>query len=524
MAMVVRRILGLDLGSHSVKAVELCQTLGGMEVGALQRFPAEDPDDPRPLPERLKSFLRTYKLPTDHLVTALAADRLTGRRLHFPFRDRRKIRQAVPFAIEDDVPFELADLVIDYEIIASDRSQTDVAVCLAPRREVARLLDDLTAAEIEPRILEAEGLSLGNLASWFPLPSACLLADVGHRKTTFCLCVGDRPLASRSVALAGEALTSALSKDRGLGRDAAELVKCEEGLFRGGAPTGAEVGRTLDRLAREFVRTLGGAEAMLTAEGIARVDEILLVGGSALLPGLDAYLSERTGIPTARLAPPDTPEGAAFLAAGDPALYGPAAALALRGTGKARTRSNFRQQEFAPRFDVGGFGRVLAPTALLAGLALLLGGVSMGTAVILQSRRADAAEAQVARLYSEANPGSPMPTDAMAAMRTALREAQDRADFLGVYRGNLSALDLLARISSRVPADLDVVFEELNIDRQVVRIRGHSQSFEAVDRLRTQLESDPLFSQIKVSEIQSEARRGTKSFSLTISLGRAEDA
>ena len=76
-------------------------------------------------------------------------------------------------------------------------------------------------------------------------------------------------------------------------------------------------------------------------------------------------------------------------------------------------------------------------------------------------------------------------------MREAVRDAERRAEILGVYRGNLSALDVLTEISERVPADLDVVFEELSIDGQTMRIRGHTPSFEAADRLGAELAEVP---------------------------------
>ena len=57
----------------------------------------------------------------------------------------------------------------------------------------------------------------------------------------------------------------------------------------------------------------------------------------------------------------------------------------------------------------------------------------------------------------------------VTALREEVRIAQERADFLGVYRGNLSALDLLVEISSRVPQELEVGLEEIAIDRQVDR-------------------------------------------------------
>jgi Tfp pilus assembly protein PilN len=103
-------------------------------------------------------------------------------------------------------------------------------------------------------------------------------------------------------------------------------------------------------------------------------------------------------------------------------------------------------------------------------------------------------------------------------MQQALRATERKADTLGVYRGNLSALDILTEISRRVPSNLDVVFEELSIDRQVIQIKGHSPSFGSVDRLRAELAKYPPFSQISVGDITSDSRRGGQNFSVRISL------
>ena len=59
------------------------------------------------------------------------------------------------------------------------------------------------------------------------------------------------------------------------------------------------------------------------------------------------------------------------------------------------------------------------------------------------------------------------------------------------------------------------------VDGQVVRIRGHSPSFAAVDQLQASLRKDPRFDDIRVSEIQADAKRGGNTFSLTISLAPA---
>jgi len=516
-----RGILGLDLGSYSVKAVELRQTLRELEVVQLRelRLGASGAT----LAERLSEMAKTHRLPTQNVVCALPGDRVSSRTIEFPFRDRRKIAQALPFEVESQVPFDLEDIVIDWAEIASEKGRTELVATLSPRKEVALLLNLLRQAELEPRVVEAEGLVLGNLCGLFELPGRRIVLDIGHRKSTLCLLLDGRPVAARSFPVAGRALTEALAKDLAVDGDEAERVKHEEGIFAEHVASRAPAALAiLDRLAREVVRSIGALEPQIGGKPADRLDAITLVGGTARLHRLDEYLSERTGIPTAPLALPEGPAAASLVAGGDPLVFGPAAALALRGSTRAATRMNFRKHELAYKVDFRQIGRELRPTLVLAALALVLLGASAVTTLRLKTQRAEALEAQVATLYSEAFPGRPVPANPARAMSNEIREARERAEVLGVYRGNLSALDLLAELSGRVPQDIDVVFEELSIDGKVIRIRGHTKSFESVDRLRAELGKAPLFTRIQTSELQADDRRGGNTFSMTVSLAEGD--
>jgi general secretion pathway protein L len=514
---MARRILGLDMGSHAVKAVELRQTLRELDVVQMRALPVGDA--PPSLPAELRDFLQTYDLPRELAIASIAGDRISTRRVSFPFRDRRKIRSAVPFEVEAQVPFDLADYFVDFEVAHEAESRTDVVAALVPRAEVALLLEALREAGAEPRIVEAEGLALANLAALFPIAGTRLLADVGHRKTTLCLCVDGRAVAARTVPVAGHAITQALAAERGVSELEAERQKIEEGVLGPGrgSPAAAQV---VERLARELVRTVGSLESALSAGGdaAAAVDEVTLLGGSAHLHRLEEYLCERTGLPVRRLAPAEGTAGAALLGLGDPLLYAPALALALRGSMKAATHMNFRQSELAHRIDLGRIAREFRTPGVIAGVAAAIGLLGLTTTIVLADRRGDAVERQSLALYEQAFPGRPAPPSVVGAMQQAVGEAQGRADTLGVYRGNLSALDILTEISARIPPDLEVVFEELAIDGQVVQIKGHSPAFGAVDRLRAELARYEPFASISVGDITSDPRRGGQTFSMRISL------
>lgn len=509
---VMKNVLGLDLGTHSLKAVEFRQTLRGLEAVALRSLPRADDDVP--LPELVRRFVEFHHLATEHVVVSLPGHRLSSRRLSFPFSERRKLAQAVPFAVEEELPFDLEDVVVDWTVTGGDRSRAEVLAAIAPRAEVSALLEQLQQAGCAPRTIEAEGLVLGNLSAAFDLPGHRLLADLGHSKTTFCLLVEGDAVAARTIPLGGRHLTEALAGDRGLSLPEAERAKCEEGVFGSGSLP-PQTAKVLDRFVREVVRTLGAVEEVTAG---VPPSEITLFGGTSLLAGIDGFLAEETRIPTARLGLPRPDHGAGLVAGGAPLLFAPAIALGLRGTAQARTRMNFRRDEFAVRMDVGRLLRDFRGTAWLAGLALVLAVVSFGIRGFLDSRHAAALEDQAGLLYGEALPGQAIPDDPVGALRAQVAAANERADFLGVYRGNLSALDLLTEISRLVPTDLDISLEELTIDRQTVRMRVTARSFEAADRLGVELAKFAPFDSARIGAIETDSKTGGKRFNVTISL------
>jgi general secretion pathway protein L len=513
---IMKNVLGLDIGSHAIKAVELRQTLRGLEPAQLRMHPRAEAE----LDELLRHFVRMHSLPTDHVACSIAGDRVASHLLEFPFRDRKKLTLAVPFEVEGQIPFNIEDVVVDWEVVGGDKTRSWVAATIAQRKHVSQLLTELGRAGCEPRILEAEGLVLGNLASLYDLPGTRLLVDLGHRKTTLCLLVDERPVAARTIPVAGHALTQAIARDRGFTPEQAEQSKCEEGIFQAGfestSPGAVEV---LDRIAREILRSLESLERVLGGSPESRVAAVTLFGGSSKLHRIDEYLSERIGIASERLTLPGDDQGAALVAGGDPLLFAPATALALRATAQTRTRMNFRQQEFAYRTDLRRYlGRDLRGTAALAACAGLLMLTSAAASISLDSRRAKQLEMQALDVYGRAFPGQQAPENPVAAMSTASRQARERAEFLGVYGGNRSALDLLSELSQRVPEDLKVKFEEVSIDRRLIRVRVFGESYETADRLVSELAREAPFDSAKVDGDVKSDKRGGVIFHVSIAL------
>lgn len=520
MVMFERSVLGLDVGSQSLKAVELRVSPRSLAPGQFRLHPRLDTDSP--LTEHIHRFIGMHNLPTNQVACALPTSKLSTRRLEFPFSDTRRLAQAIPFEIEAETPFDLNEIFVDWNLLSGDRSHGSVAATLTKRTHVAETLATLQAADCDPHVLEAEGLVLANLAPVFGLEGTHVIVDIGHEKTTYCALLNGCPVMARSIPVGGRAMTESIASEMGLSFEDAEQRKIEGGaLGRGTGAASPGVVSIIDRIARETVRTLEAAESQ-SGDGLAAGDAALsLIGGGALLEGIDDFLAKRTGLTTRRLRMPADSSHADLVEGIDPVVFGPALALALRLSGESVTKMNFRQGEYAFKQDFGElFNRELRPTAALAAVFMLLLIVSTVTTISLQHRRAGRHHDAAVELFGEAFPDrSPEPANPVAALGSELRAAQERADFLGLYSDNRSALELLAELSRAIPTDLAIRITEINIDRNLIRLDVDAEGFEAADRLTTVLSQTHPFEAAKVAgSVKTDRKTGGVSFDVSIPL------
>ncbi len=513
-----RVILGLDVGSYSVKAAELHAGLREVEFVRFE----EEIFPPNATPEEreftLRVFLESQGLPLELVIAALPSDRGTQRHLRFPFTDPRKVARAIPFEIEEVIPIPLKDVILTHEVVRSREDESSVLAVLAPRNEIGAHLNSLRAAGIEARVLEMEGTVLANLARYVGLTDGNrMILDIGHRKTNACLLIGGIPALVRSIPIAGAHLTEALARDLQIDRDAAEQQKHESGLFeaRGTRPVCPSVGGELDQLAREVLRTVQSIISESRPEYAPT--EVVLVGGSAAIPGLDAFLTEKIGISCESLRVGPIDKSRSKLATAGPDRFAQAAALALRGAPPARaTRVDFRQGDFKYTPDLSDLRRGLGPTGVLAALLLVLWIGSLIVRVVDTGRHSSALRDEAQVVYQKSFRNASPTQDPVKAIETRVREIRELANHLGVTGDNLSPLEVLREIITRMPEQPNIGLTELKIERYSVQARGYAPSFETVDQIRAELSKVEPFENVRLSDVVTDTKRGGKSFRLTI--------
>ncbi len=132
-------------------------------------------------------------------------------------------------------------------------------------------------------------------------------------------------------------------------------------------------------------------------------------------------------------------------------------------------------------------------------------------------------EEQMATRYAAIFPDRTVPSQPLAALSQEVASARERANFLRLYGGNLSDLELLTLLSELIPNDLTLKFDEINIDQNVIRIKVAAQNYEAQDRLENVLKSESVFASADVSGSAKRLKDGSVTFGLSIPLNQTKD-
>ncbi|MFP2927619.1 pilus assembly protein PilM, partial [Pyxidicoccus sp. 3LG] len=192
------RILGLDLGSHTVKAVLLeSKTKGHGVRGFVEVRRAQEGERPDTLRAAVQELLG--QLPPGHadqVVIALPGPSLITHALSLPFSDGKRIEATLPFEIGSQLPFDLSEVVYDYQVVAQKDTDgkdkaSDLLVGVVRKEELQALLALLAELKLDPRIVTHPGLAYQNLLQQQPglfegagEGGAVAIVDIGHERTS----------------------------------------------------------------------------------------------------------------------------------------------------------------------------------------------------------------------------------------------------------------------------------------------------------------------------------------------------
>jgi len=306
---MVASVVGIDIGSTAVRAVEL--------TGADRELPTVLKYHAVPLPAgavlrgevqeintvaaALRQLWSVGGFGSKNVVLGMGNHRVLVRDLAVPKASMARIRESLPFHVQDMLPVPVADALLDFYPIAerADEAGPQVQGLLvaAVKESVQANVKAVQLAGLVPVEVDLIPFALSRLVyRGQPDPGVVVQIDVGARTTSVVVTALGVPQFVRIIPAGGDDLTQALAERLPTDAEHAEALKRSLGLAPGGVAPGYESTVTIIReVTTELLNALRNTITYFvnTRPGLA-IDRIVLAGGGGNLIGFGQALGELT--------------------------------------------------------------------------------------------------------------------------------------------------------------------------------------------------------------------------------------
>ena len=306
-----RALVGLDIGSSSIKAVELKSSKQGYELVSFGLEPlAQDTvvdgaimDAPL-VAGAISSIFEQQKIKTKNVATSVSGHSVIVKRVTLPAMTEEELFDRIQTEASQHIPFDIADVNLSYQLLESVDSQMDVLLVAVKKDKILNHTNVLAQAGKTPTVVDIDAFALQNCfeVNYDPDPGQTVaLLNIGASVMNINIVRGGIPLFTRDVSVGGNQYTDALQKELDLSFEDAERLKKGESIAGVAEEHRATILRSVsDILVLEIQKTFDFFRATASGENIQR---IYLAGGTARVPGLVDLLREEFAMPVEELYP-----------------------------------------------------------------------------------------------------------------------------------------------------------------------------------------------------------------------------
>ena len=308
-----KTIVGLDIGSSSIKAVELKKSRGGIELAHVGVEPLANDvvvdsmimDSPAVASAITKLFTESG-IKSKAVATSVSGHSVIVKRIPVSTMTEEQLSESINTEAAQHIPFDIADVNIDYQILSDDLSgpQMDVLLVAVKKDKILNYTNVLSMAGKAPTIVDIDVFALQNCYeyNYEPSPgSTVALLNLGASVMNINILKGSNPLFTRDVSVGGHQYTDALQKELDLSFDDAESLKLGEKVGTVSEDAKLPILQQVTKIiVLEIQKTFDFFRATAAGEHIER---IYLAGGSAKVPGLMEALRQEFSLPVEVLNP-----------------------------------------------------------------------------------------------------------------------------------------------------------------------------------------------------------------------------
>ena len=533
---MAQTIVGLDLGAESIKITRLEASLFRFEfLDFAEHTLPTNVDLPweQIVTNVLQVLFADRGVRAEKVIASIPGRYVSTRLLHFPFSDRKKIEQALPFEIEGLIPFPLESILLDYQILETSPDGAWVLALFTEKKLLETHLALLREASLDPHAVIPAPVALANL--WKEVvpeeTDPFAIVDMGERETSLCV-LQDRCLRySRSWALGALSLTKALSESLDLPMNQArEKKEGEADLFATPTPGGDSQKEWMANILRKALDPIVGGirQSLMSLSKTSDLDvrKVYICGKGSHLKGLTDYLTRELQIEVAPLVLNGTVGAILQEKEVDQASCATSLGLAFHGVREIRTtRLNLRTGEYTYVSERAELKRQLISGGIMLTILLVMALALFGLKYHDRSQEYGRINAHMEALAVETFPELkriPQGKQRISAMNQRLdREKREMDLFTPFSPEGLSVLDILREITEAVPKDVTIDVRELIIEGDKVRIESaETDSYNAAEQIKENLLNSGVFTGADMPEVKDSLDQSKVKFKMNLTLNQ----
>ena len=303
-----KSLVGLDIGSSSVKAIELKPAGKGYRVSAIG-VEAIPPDsivdgaiiDGGAVADAVRRLFTNKKFKAKDVVASLSGNSVIVKKITLPAMTEAELAESIYWEAEQYIPFDIQDVNLDYEIIDAGTGQDaqgtmEVLLVAAKKDKIADYSNVIAQAGKTPVIVDVDVFALQNAfeANYGFDPNAVVaLLNAGASAININILAGAQSVFTRDVSMGGNAFTEAVQKELNLPYESAEQLKKGQDVDGATYDDARAVLRAMtDNVLLEVEKTFDFFKATASND---RIDRIMLSGGGSRVEGFADALRERFG-------------------------------------------------------------------------------------------------------------------------------------------------------------------------------------------------------------------------------------
>ncbi len=312
-----KSIVGLDIGSSSVKAVECAvrnKRVELMHVGVAPIPPEAIVQgaflNSGAIVEAIREAIDSAGIKTRQVATAVSGHSVIVKKISLPSMTREELDESIRWEAEQYIPFDINEVNLDFQILqgAGLEGQMDVLLVAAKKDLIDDYVHVITDAGLQPVVIDVAAFAVENaFEANYDLKGddVVALVNIGSQVVNINIVSGGAPAFTRDVSIGGAAYTEEIQKALSVSWDEAERMKIGgrgEGEAQDVVPQEVEEAmRTVtDTVLGEITRSL---DFFAATAAESRIGKVFLSGGGARVSGLDAAFQQKTNLPVERMNP-----------------------------------------------------------------------------------------------------------------------------------------------------------------------------------------------------------------------------